>query len=96
MRPDSPAQEAIIIPRTTQEAIDQAEQLAQRFEQYEPDSGEVTDAAALRNLREAILARPASERDVAEAVATHQTGHAWSAIGAMLGTSGEPGRRNAA
>lgn len=81
------------MPRTAQEILDHAEELAARFEHHEP-SDDVRDAGALRNLREAFLARARAERALRDAVvgARHE-GHSWASIGAMVGTSGEAARQ---
>jgi hypothetical protein len=80
------------MPRTAQEILDHADELAARFEQAEP--ADVRDATALRAVREAVLARAEAERNLGEAVvrARHE-GHSWAAIGAMVGTSGEAARQ---
>ena len=81
------------MPRTTQEILDQADQLAARFEQHEP-TDDVKDAAALRAVREAFQNRATAERQLADAVeAARATGHSWAAIAAMLGTTGEAARQ---
>ena len=80
------------MPRTAQEIIDHADELAARFEQAEPE--DVRDATALRVVREAFLARADAERDLGDAVArARHDGHSWAAIGAMVGTSGEAARQ---
>ncbi len=82
------------MPRTTEEIINQAEELAARFEDHEPDTDEVRDATALRELREAFLARAGAEQRVNHAVSrARQDGHSWASIGAMVGTSGEAARQ---
>jgi hypothetical protein len=80
------------MPRTAQEILDHADELAARFEHVEPD--DVRDASALRAVREAVLARAESERVLRDAVvhARHDS-HSWAAIGAMVGTSGEAARQ---
>jgi hypothetical protein len=82
------------MPRTIDEIMSQADQLAARFEGHEPDRGSLRDATALRAVRKAFLARAASERRVTDAVAKARAeGHSWAAIGAMVGTSGEAARQ---
>jgi hypothetical protein len=80
------------MPRTAQEILDHADELAARFERAEPV--DVRDATALRAVREAVLARAEAERNLGDAVvrARHE-GHSWAAIGAMVGTSGEAARQ---
>ncbi|MEL6894030.1 MAG: hypothetical protein AAFP84_20745 [Actinomycetota bacterium] len=80
------------MPRTAQEIIDHADELAARFEQAEPE--DVRDATALRVVRDAFLARAEAERDLGDAVVcARHDGHSWAAIGAMVGTSGEAARQ---
>ena len=80
------------MPRTAQEIIDHADELAARFEQAEPEN--VRDATSLRVVRDAFLARADAERDLGHAVArARHDGHSWAAIGAMVGTSGEAARQ---
>ncbi len=81
------------MPRTAQEILDHADELASRFEQHEP-SDDTRDAHALRNVRDAFLARADTERALAAAVVgARRDGHSWASIGAMLGTSGEAARQ---
>ena len=82
------------MPRTTQEILDHADELAARFEQHEPTDDATGDASALAEVRTACLARAAAERQLVDAVikARHD-GHSWASIGAMLGTSGEAARQ---
>lgn len=80
------------MPRSAQEILDHADELAARFEHAEPD--DVRDAGALRAVREAVLARAESERALRDAVVqARHDGHSWAAIGAMVGTSGEAARQ---
>ncbi len=81
------------MPRTAQEILDHADELAARFETHEPGQ-DIHDATELRVVREAFLARADAERALGNAVidARHH-GHSWAAIGAMVGTSGEAARQ---
>lgn len=82
------------MPRTIKEILDHADELAARFEDYEPTAGDGKDAAALRAIRDAVAARADSERRIADAVcAARADGHSWAAIGAVIGTSGEAARQ---
>ena len=82
------------MPRTAQEILDQAEELAAQFEQHEPVQANVKDAAALRAVNAAFQAQADAEWQLAQAVAeARRDGHSWAAIGAMLGTSGEAARQ---
>lgn len=82
------------MPRTAQEILDQADELAARFENHKPDPGEALDAAPLRELRAAFAHRADAERALADAVdKARDAGHSWASIGAMIGTSGEAARQ---
>jgi hypothetical protein len=84
----------MLMPRTVAEILDQADELAARFEAHEPDAADVSDAAALRAVRHAFQARAEAERKLADAVLVARAqGHSWAAIGTMVGTSGEAARQ---
>ena len=81
-------------PRTAKEIIGQADELAARFEQHDPEPANFKDAASLRAVRQAFGAWGEAECHLAEAVVIAQTeGHSWAAIGAMVGMSGEAARQ---
>lgn len=80
------------MPRSLQEILEHADDLERRFANHEP--ADVRDATTLRALRDAVTERAATERRIAQAVtAARQAGVSWSAIGGMLGTSGEAARK---
>lgn len=82
------------MPRTIDQIINQAEELAARFEDHEPNADAVRDAGALRAVRKAFLTRAEAEQRVTEAVSKARAdGHSWASIGAMVGTSGEAARQ---
>jgi hypothetical protein len=82
------------MPRTLKDILDHADELAERFEGHDPDSADIEDATALRVLRQAALERARAESKLADAVSLARAqGHSWTAIGAMLGTSGEAARQ---
>jgi len=82
------------MPRSAREILDQADELAARFEDHDPEPGSVDDAGALRGLRTAFRSRADAERQLTEAVAVARVeGHSWASIGAMVGTSGEAARQ---
>lgn len=82
------------MPRTLQEILTHAEELARQFEDHDPDPAQIRDATSLARIRELVLARSAIERDIITAIAAaRDEGHSWGAIGAMLGTSGEAARQ---
>jgi len=82
------------MPRSTKEIIDQADALAQRFEGHVSQPSSLRSADSLRQVREAFLGRARAESDLLAAVeAARSDGQSWSAIGTMLGTSGEAARQ---
>ncbi len=82
------------MPRSLKAILEQADELAARFENHEPRPDDIADATALRTVREAFQERMAAERRLAEAVATARAdGHSWAMIGNMVGTSGEAVRQ---
>jgi hypothetical protein len=82
------------MPRTTEEILARADELARRFEEHDPETGDVRDARALRDVAAAFARVADGERDLADAVSVARAeGHTWAAIGAMLGTSGEAARQ---
>jgi hypothetical protein len=82
------------MPRTVDEILAHADELAARFEQYEPNDGDELDAAAGSALRAAVQERSAAERHIVEAVRlAREAGLSWAAIGRMVGTSGEAARQ---
>lgn len=77
------------MPRSTQEILDQADELAAKLEGYEPSPDDEVDVAEFL-LRRAALARSRSERQVAEAVvAARRAGLSWKRIGEQIGTSAQ-------
>lgn len=80
--------------RTVGEIIKQADELAARLENHEPEPAKIRDAAALRAVRQAFQARTDNEGDLGRAVArARAAGHSWTAIGAMVGAPGEAARQ---
>jgi hypothetical protein len=82
------------VPRSVREILEQAEALARRFENEEPDGGDEAGAEALAALHRAVLDRATAEAAIVEAVnRARDHGHSWDAIGRRLGTSGEAARQ---
>ncbi|GAD82781.1 hypothetical protein NCAST_13_00540 [Nocardia asteroides NBRC 15531] len=82
------------MPRTTKDILAHADELAKRFENYEPRVDDQRDPAALAALRAAVVARAEAERQVIDGVAAaRERGVPWSTIGAEVGTSGEAARQ---
>ncbi|MEP6650471.1 MAG: hypothetical protein ABJA74_11260 [Lapillicoccus sp.] len=82
------------MPRTVQEIIDHADELAARFESgFDPNANK-SEVTPLGELYDAVQARAATERLIAEKVqAARDSGTSWAAIGQLLGTSGEAARQ---
>ena len=82
------------MPRTVDEILAHADELAARFEHYEPSDADELDASAVAALRAAVQERSAAERHIVEAVRqARKAGMAWSSIGTFIGTSGEAARQ---
>lgn len=81
------------MPRTVQEILDHADELAKRFENYQPADHEERRPRAFVALRDAVLTRSEAERSVRAAVDEARTdGYSWELIGSLLGTTGEAAR----
>jgi hypothetical protein len=81
------------MPRTVQDILDHADELADRFESYEPTPQDERDPEALVALRHAVLSRSDAERSIRTAVeGARARGYSWALIGSLLGTSGEAAR----
>jgi hypothetical protein len=77
-----------------QQILDAADALADRFENYDADPNDHRDPTALTAMRGAVRHRAGAERELAEAVtAARAAGYSWSAIVAVIGTSGEAARQ---
>ncbi|HLF43426.1 MAG TPA: hypothetical protein VJA46_07860 [Acidimicrobiia bacterium] len=77
------------MPRSIQEILDQADELAKRFEEYEPGEGDQVPVEEYL-LRRAALARARSEREIVDAVTVaRSSGISWNKIGEILGTSAQ-------
>ena len=77
------------MPRSIQEILDHADELAKRFQDYEPKAG---DERPLEEylLERAAIARARGEQQVLDAVTTARSkGMSWQRIGDILGTSAQ-------
>ncbi len=82
------------MPRTVEEILAHADELAARFENYEPDAEHELDPSAIRRLRDAVAEQSAAERHLLEAVrSARASGMSWANIGTFVGTSGEAARQ---
>ncbi len=86
--------EVMTMPRSVEDILKHADELAKRFETYEPKSEDERDPDAVNMLRQAVTARSDAERSVRDAVdhARH-AGLPWALIGTIIGTSGEAARQ---
>ena len=77
------------MPRSIQDILDHADELAARFENYEPDPADERPVEEYL-LERAALARARSERQIVDAVATARSKNvSWTRIGELLGTSAQ-------
>jgi len=77
------------MPRSIQEILDHADELAQRFEDYEPSDDDERPVEEYL-LQRAVLTRARSERQILDAViAARSAGISWAKIGGLLGTSAQ-------
>ncbi|RLZ04128.1 hypothetical protein CWC38_02180 [Kocuria tytonicola] len=82
------------MPRTVEEILAHADELAARFEQYDPRPEDELDVDAITALRTAVAEQSAAERHVIDAVrGARHAGMSWAAIGAFVGTTGEAARQ---
>ena len=82
------------MPRSVRDILEHADQLAARFENYDPNDGDERDPATFTALRGAVLARSNSERAIVDAVEQARAkGYSWAFIGQIIGTSGEAARQ---
>lgn len=77
------------MPRSVQDILDHADELAKRFEDYEPSPDDEV-AVAEHLLRRATVARARSERQIGEAVEqARRAGMSWKSIGSELGITAQ-------
>src|SRR5947209_3265714 len=82
------------MPRTLQEILDQQDDLAVMFENYEPRPPDERDVAPLKRAQMAVQARIDADRELAAAVkAMRAAGYSWAIVGGIVGTSGEAARQ---
>lgn len=81
------------MPRSIDDLLAQADELADRFEDYEPDEDDLGEPV-LMALRRTAYRRALIERELVEMVCqAREAGASWSKIGKELGTSGEAARQ---
>jgi hypothetical protein len=77
------------MPKSIQEILDHADELAQRFEDYEPNPGDERSVEEYL-LERAAIARARGERQIVDAVTRARAkGISWQRIGERLGTSAQ-------
>lgn len=82
------------MPRSLDDLLSQADELADMFEAYEPTPGDLTTVDPVTALRLAALRRAEAERELAHAVERARLGALpWAQIGEAIGTSGEAARQ---
>lgn len=82
------------MPRTVEEILAHADELAARFEDDEPSDSDQLDPAALQALRAAVAEQSSAERHLLEAIkVARKSGMSWASIGTLVGTSGEATRQ---
>lgn len=82
------------MPRSVEEILQHADELAARFEEYEADPLDELDRDAVAALRSAVAERSAAELHMLEAVRQARQAHvSWSVIGTLVGTTGEAARQ---
>lgn len=82
------------MPRSVEDILAHADELAAMFENYEPDPNDELDPVAVGALRDAVAERSRAERHLLEAVGIARgKGLSWASIGVLVGTSGEAARQ---
>lgn len=82
------------MPRSVKDILEHADELAKRFEDYEPSPTDERDPAVFAELRRAVLSRSEAERSIRDAVDdAREHGYSWAFIGSLIGTSGEAARQ---
>lgn len=82
------------MPRSVRETLEHSDQVAKRFENYEPSPEDRRDPEAYLALRRAAETRADAERSVVNAVRrARDAKYSWQIIGSLLGTSGEAARQ---
>ncbi|HUP69932.1 MAG TPA: hypothetical protein VM142_08955 [Acidimicrobiales bacterium] len=77
------------MPRSIQEILDHGDELARRFEDYEPSPSDERPVEEYL-LERATIARARGERQVVDAItAARSRGMSWQKIGDILGTSAQ-------
>ncbi|MBU2667399.1 hypothetical protein KOI35_28195 [Actinoplanes bogorensis] len=82
------------MPRSVEEILQHADELARKFEEAEPADSDGPRAEALAAIHRAYLSYTQALAVLAEAIrAARIIGVSWKAIGTLVGTSGEAARQ---
>ena len=82
------------MPRSLEQILAQAEELADAFAHYQPQKRDQDSSSSLLALHLASSRRSDADRSVLDAVAASRAeGISWAVIGEILGTSGEAARQ---
>lgn len=82
------------MPRSVEDILKHADDMAARFEDYDPDPDQELDRDAVALLHQAVQERSDAERHVLEAIRKAREAHmSWSVIGVLVGTTGEAARQ---
>ncbi len=77
------------MPRSIQDILDHADELAKRFEDFDPDHADDVPVEEYL-LQRAVVARARSEQQqIGTVVNARSAGLSWQKIGALLGTSAQ-------
>jgi hypothetical protein len=77
------------MPRSIQDILDHADELAKRFEDFDPDHAEEIPVEEYL-LQRAVVARARSEQQLLDnVIAARAAGLSWQKIGTLLGTSAQ-------
>ena len=82
------------MPRSVDEILAHADELASRFEKYDPQPADEVDVQVVQEIRAAVSEKSAAERHLVEAVrGARRVGMSWATIGTFVGTTGEAARQ---
>ncbi|MCX6460780.1 MAG: hypothetical protein NTZ03_10785 [Actinobacteria bacterium] len=82
------------MPRSLEYVLAHADELADRFEAFDPRPDDALDPQHIVRLRSAVQLRAEGERALLESVGeARSAGYSWAAIGVIVGTTGEAARQ---
>jgi hypothetical protein len=82
------------MPRTVPDIVEHGDELAKRFEDYDPSPADERSPEIFAALRRAVLDRAKAEGALQQAITeARRDGYSWRAIGSLIGTSGEAARQ---